>query len=450
MNKIKELLKNKWFKFGYITLCYVLFVIWLQNFWWILGVGVIYDMYITKKVNWTFWKPRGYKESGKKNAIIEWIDAIVFAVIAASIIRIFFIEAYVIPSPSMEKTLLVGDYLFVSKTAYGPRVPNTPLSFPFVHHSLPFTNNMKKSFLTWIELPYKRLAGFGEVKRNDVVVFNFPEGDTVALNNQDQSYYQLVRLYGRDYIWSHSEVIARPVDKQENYIKRAVGVSGDSLKVVNGRLYINNKPSYVAKGQQSSFYIKTNGRPLGDALFENLGISPEDMQYDPEQSAYTVLTTFENVAQIKKLENVVFVTELIDTDTKNSELLIFPHNKNFKWTQDNFGPIWIPKKGATVKLTAKNMPVYKRAIQVYEKNKLEIINDSTFVINGKRTNTYTFKMNYYFMMGDNRHNSLDSRFWGFVPEDHVVGKASFIWFSVDNKKGLFGGIRWKRIFSGIH
>lgn len=449
MKKIKEFLSNKWFKLGYVTIAYLLFTIWLRNPWLIIGLAVIYDMYISKKVNWSFWKPRNYKTSGKKNVLIEWVDAIVFAVIAASIIRIFFIEAYVIPSPSMEKTLLVGDYLFVSKTAYGPRVPNTPIAFPFVHHSLPFTNNQTKSFLTWLEWPYKRLVGFGDVKRNDVVVFNFPEGDTVILQNQEASYYRIVREQGREFVWNNNDIIVRPVDKKENYIKRAVAISGDYLQVKNGQLFINGKSSEAFKGQQSTFIVRTNGTPINPSVFDNLNIKSEDYQIIPDQSAYYINTTHENINKLKSVENVVFVTESTDTDYDQAQIDIFPHHKNFKWTVDNFGPLWVPKKGSTLKLTVRNLPLYQRAIAVYEKNKIDVKNDSTIYINGKISNSYTFKMNYFFMMGDNRHNSADSRFWGFVPEDHVVGKASFIWFSVDGQKGLFGGIRWNRIFSGI-
>ena len=450
MKKIKEILSNKWFKFGYITIAYLLFTLWLRNPWLILGVAVIYDMYISKKVNWTFWKPRNYRQSGKKNALVEWVDAIVFAVIAASIIRIFFIEAYVIPSPSMEKTLLVGDYLFVSKTAYGPRVPNTPLSFPFVHHSLPFSNNQTKSFLTWIQWPYKRLAGFGDVKRNDVVVFNFPEGDTVVLQNQTESYYRLVRELGRESVWTNNDIIVRPVDKKENYIKRAVAVGGDYLQVKNGQLFINGKPSEIHAGQQSSFIIRTDGTPINASIFENLNINTEDIQVLPDQPAYRISATKDVIDKFRSLQNVVSVSEENNTETEYMQTIIFPHNKNFKWTEDNFGPLWVPKKGATIKINAQNLPLYYRIIAVYENNALEVKSDSSIYINGKLANNYTFKMNYYFMMGDNRHNSADSRFWGFVPEDHIVGKASFIWFSVDGQKGLFGGIRWSRIFRGIH
>lgn len=450
MKKIKEILSNKWFKFGYITIAYLLFTLWLRNPWLIIGVAVIYDMYISQKVNWTFWKPRNYRQSGKKNALIEWIDAIVFAVIAASIIRIFFIEAYVIPSPSMEKTLLVGDYLFVSKTAYGPRVPNTPLSFPFVHHSLPFTNNQTKSFLTWIQWPYKRLAGFGDVKRNDVVVFNFPEGDTVVLQNQNESYYRLVRELGRESVWTNNDIIVRPVDKKENYIKRAIAVGGDYLQVKNGQLFVNGKPSEVHTGQQSSYIIRTDGTPINASIFENLSINTDDIQVLPDQPAYRITAPKDVIDKFRSLQNVVSVSEENNTEAEYMQTIIFPHNKNFKWTEDNFGPLWVPKKGATIKLTSQNLPLYERIIAVYEKNTLEVKNDSSIYINGKLANSYTFKMNYYFMMGDNRHSSADSRFWGFVPEDHIVGKASFIWFSVDGQKGLFGGIRWSRIFRGIH
>lgn len=221
------------------------------------------------------------------------------------------------------------------------------------------------------------------------------------------------------------------------------------MRVVNGKLFINGKPGYKPEGQQSSFYVRTDGRPINPSAFENLNIEVDDIQVIPDQTAYIITTTYANIAKIKELDNVAFTSENLNTDFENAQQYIFPHNKRFRWTEDNFGPIWVPKKGVKIKLTAQNMPIYQRIIGVYENNKLDIVNDSTFVINGKPATEYTFKMNYYFMMGDNRHNSADSRFWGFVPEDHIVGKASFIWFSVDGKKGLFGGIRWSRIFNSI-
>ena len=227
---MNKLLDSKWFKFGLVGGLYLLWVIWLNNYWWLIGLGVIYDIYITEKVHWSFWKKKN-PEDGKQTKVVEWVDAIIFAVIAATFIRMFFIEAYTIPTSSMEKSMMVGDYLFVSKTAYGPKMPNTPISFPFVHHTMPMSTTMK-SFSTIIHNPYRRIAGFGKVKNDDVVVFNFPEGDTVAVNMQERSYYELVRSYGRDKVWGDKrvfgDIIYRPVDKRENYIKRCVAIAGDS------------------------------------------------------------------------------------------------------------------------------------------------------------------------------------------------------------------------------
>jgi len=226
---MSKLLNNKWFKFSLVGGLYLLWVIWLSNYWWLIGLAVIYDVYVTQKVHWSFWKKKNPPD-GKQTKMVEWIDAIIFAVIAATFIRMFFIEAYTIPTSSMEKSMMVGDYLFVSKTAYGPKLPNTPLSFPFVHHTMPLSATMR-SYSTMIHNPYKRIAGFGKVKNDDVVVFNFPEGDTVAVNMQDRSYYELIRSYGRDRVVNDKrtfgDMIYRPVDKRENYIKRCIAIPGD-------------------------------------------------------------------------------------------------------------------------------------------------------------------------------------------------------------------------------
>ncbi len=474
--KKPQILTNKWFNFGIAAIIYLGFVIWIGNFWLILGFPIIFDFYISQKVNWTFWKKRGVE---KKTKLVEWIDALVFAVIAATIIRMFFIEAFTIPTSSMEKSLLVGDYLFVSKVSYGPKLPNTPLSFPFAHHTLPFTKSTK-SYLEWIDMPYKRLAGFQNIKNDDVVVFNFPEGDSVCVNQQNSSYYQLCREYGRKTVWGNNlvnpqtgqvfddyfgEVIYRPADKRENYIKRCVAIHGDSLQVIHGQVFVNGKAQADIENKQYKYIIRTNGEPINPKVFENLNISFEDLEnrtrFDPDllkaipnlknddySNIIALPLTKENAEKIKMLPNVKLIQRAERLAGEYADY-IFPHDTQFKWNEDNFGPLWIPKKGATVKLTLHNLPLYKRAIGVYEANKLEI-KDSTIFINGQKTDSYTFKMDYYFMMGDSRHNSADSRFWGFVPEDHVVGKAVFIWLSMDKDKSFLGSIRWNRIFKFIH
>jgi len=441
--KVKDFLKNKYFRFAFAAIIFILWVVWIGNYWLLLGLPIIFDFYITQKVNWTFWKKRGQK----KTVLIEWVDAIIFAVVAATLIRMFFIEAYTIPTSSMEKSLLVGDYLFVSKVAYGPKLPNTPISFPFVHHTLPFTK-YTKSFIEWPRWPYKRIAGFGQIKRNDVVVFNFPEGDTVCLQDQNSSYYTLARIYGRDYIRQNYDIIYRPVDKRENYIKRCVGIPGDTIQVIHGSLFVNGKEQAKIGKRQYNYQIRTNGSTINPIRFEEMGIARSDINYNAQESVYILPLTEEMLERFKTFSNVTEITRNENTDSTVMWKLIFPHDPRYKWNEDNFGPLWIPKKGATVTLTTDNLPLYQRIIDVYENNDLRFENCNIY-INGEPANSYTFKMDYYFMMGDNRHNSADSRFWGFVPEDHVVGKASFIWLSLDKDKRFPANIRFKRMFTTI-
>ncbi len=437
---------NKWTKFAIYGTLYLLWVIWNTNYWWLILLPVIFDIYVTKKVHWSFWKKRGVK---KQTKVVEWIDAIIFAVIAASFIRTFFFEAYTIPTSSMEKSLLVGDYLFVSKSAYGPRKPNTPLSFPFVHHSLPMTNNTKKSFIESWQRPYMRMSGYRTIKNNDVVVFNFPEGDTVCVENQAPSYYQLCRDMGRKNVWKRFTVIHRPVDKCENYIKRCVAIHGDSLQVINGQLYINGKPQIKAGEVQYRYAILTDGTQINPRALQKLGVSKEDFQQGYVQPGYYVLPLTDKMAKRISTFNIVKKIERINAGNRDGSSRLFPHDPRYKWNEDNYGPIWIPQKDATIDLNMDNLPLFKRAIGHYEENKLEV-KDSIIYINGKIANSYTFNMDYYWMMGDNRHNSLDSRFWGYVPEDHIVGRASLIWLSLDKDYGFPKNIRFKRMFRTIN
>ncbi len=446
---MKNILTNKWFKFAVVGLIYSLWVIWLEGYWWFIGLAPIFDMYISKKVHWAFWKKKNPPE-GKQTKVVEWVDAIIFAVIAATFIRMFFIEAYTIPTSSMEKSMLIGDYLFVSKTAYGPKLPNTPLSFPFVHHTLPLSKT-KKSYVEWIKRPYKRIAGFGKIKNNDVVVFNFPEGDTVALNAQNQSYYQLVRSYGRERVWNDKqnfgEIIARPVDKRENYIKRCVGIPGDVIELKESQLYVNGKAQQKFPGVQYDYQVATNGTAINKKTLDNMKIAEEDRHSYPN-SQFSFPLTEENAGKMKTMANVTAINKVLSPrDSWDNN--IFPFSKNYPWNVDNFGPITIPKKDVTVDLTIDNLPMYERIIDLYEGNELKV-KDSVIYINGTIANRYTFKMDYYWMMGDNRHNSADSRYWGFVPEDHVVGKAVFIWLSLDKDQSFLNKIRWNRLFTSVH
>lgn len=378
----------------------------------------------------------------KKSSTREWIDAAVFAVVAASIIRTFIFEAYVIPTGSMEKTLMVNDFLFVSKLSYGPRLPNTPLAIPFVHHTAPIVNS--KSYLEWIKIPYKRLWS-SPVKRNDVVVFNYPVGDTVIGEYQSNvNYYDFLREHyknNREALFQQrDDILVRPVDKRENFIKRAVAIPGDSLQIINTEVYINGEKSYLPNDAATTYFVKTKGQYLdADALKEDFNVGDGQLRATGP-ATYEIMLTEEEAERMRQQPFV----ESIQKEIKDYTPHVFPQDTlRYRWSEDFYGPIWVPEKGKTITLTADNIPFYRRIIDVYENNELVEAPGGKFIINGTETNEYTFKMNYYWMMGDNRHNSQDSRFWGFVPEDHIVGRASLIWFSWDK------GPRWKRLFNSI-
>jgi signal peptidase I len=459
-----------------------------KNFLWQQGLAAI--------VPFVYIPLLGFKEDEKyqkkedrppfhKTKVREWTDAIIFAIVAASIIRMFIFEAYTIPTPSMERSMMVGDYLFVSKFHYGPKRPNTPLALPFMHHSIPLTK-AKKSYLEWIHLPYKRYQGLTDVKHNDIVVFNYPDGDTVDLNNQDMSYYQIVRDLGwknansKGYVFNTGnprvigEVTARPVDKRENYVKRCIGLPGDTLQIIDQEVYINGSKAETPELIQHNYFIVGKDKTLTKQEFENYGISIADYNeyyqslfdqqwhmtytqlYLPNSTAKGQITQEElprtgyinlDEATAEELRNHPQVLKLIkhvrSADLPSLGNHTFPHNQSmFPWNVDNYGPFYLPKKGDQIELTEANKIFYRRAIEVYEGNAIEI-KDGDFYLNGEKLSHYTFKMDYYWMMGDNRHNSADSRMWGYVPEDHIVGKAAFIWMSVDRD---YGGIRWDRIF----
>lgn len=368
-----------------------------------------------------------YRENHKGG---EWVDAIIFAVIAATVIRSLFIEAYKIPTPSMEKSLLVGDFLFVSKVNYGARTPMTPLSFPFAHNTMPVINT--KAYLEWIKLPYYRLPGFQNVKRGDVVVFNWP-----------------------------AETMGRPVDKKDNFIKRCVAVSGDSLEVIEGFVHINGEKQDIHPEHQFEYIIYTGPTGISSEWAKANNITSLILhKQDEKTKIYTAQLTDE---KLEKLKSQFGVQRTIRSITSAGTRNVYPDSKFHDWSMDNYGPIYVPKKGDKIELTEENIKVYGYVITRYEGNELDDSKDNV-LLNGNPADSYTFKMDYYFMMGDNRNNSADSRAWGFVPEDHIVGKAQFIWFSMGTKfdwgrdpaDGLYkmlpvgsGPVRWKRIFKPI-
>lgn len=468
-----EASRKQWIKFGVALTLYLLFIIWLRSWLGIVVVPFIFDAYITKKIPWTWWK-----KSKNKTVltVMGWVDAIVFALVAVYFVNLYFFQNYVIPSSSLEKSLLVGDYLFVSKMSYGARVPQTPLHMPLTQHTMPIFNC--KSYLEWVKWNYKRVDGLGKVQLNDIVVFNFPAGDSVAtalqaediyrlsyqagkelskpidmsgLSLEDQRlvfdyYYQVGRKYINDNPQSFGEIVVRPVDRRENYVKRCVGLPGQILQIENRVIYLDGKANKEPDNVQYRYFVHTKGM-LPDDLCHELGISKEDLAgYYTDESVYNMpLTAKAKDALLARKDIVTAIENTPDDDAGG----LYPLNKLTGWTVDNYGPIWIPKKGETIELSLDNLPLYERPIHAYEGNALEV-KDGKIFINGEETTHYTFKMDYYWMMGDNRHNSADSRFWGFVPEDHIVGKPIFIWLSLDQDRGWFDGkIRWNRLFKFV-
>jgi signal peptidase I len=467
----------QWLKGSIWSIIYILFICWVGNFWWLLLLPVIFDAFITHFIPWTWWKK---SENKIILTVMGWVDAILFALVAVYFINTFLFQNYQIPSSSLEKSLLVGDFLFVSKASYGPRIPMTPLSFPLVQHTFPLLNT--KSFIENPQWEYKRLKGFDSVKRNDIVVFNFPAGDTVCTKQPNPDYYTWCYMYGRDNVMNRKDffgdIVYRPVDRRENFVKRCVAVAGDWLQIKNNQVFVNKIKQDKFPGIQFNYFIQTDGTHFSDAVLDRLGISDDDrgivcnetsineikaLGLDTNLPIYHFPLNEETYNNILKIQGVIKLriepddcVLQLNPNTGDSKPIVykiekgintvFPLGKNKNWSRDNYGPIWIPKKGATLILNSYNLPIYQRCIQNYEKNKLELKN-GIFYINDKPTKTYTFKMDYYWMMGDNRHNSADSRFWGFVPEDHIVGRPVLIWLSLDKDKGWFNGkIRFNRFF----
>ena len=457
---------KQWLKFIAVLACYLLFLYWVKSWWGLLVIPFIYDVYITKKIKWQWWKDA----EGPTRFIMSWVDALVFALVAVYFINLFFFQNYVIPSSSLEKSLLTGDYLFVSKVSYGPRIPETPLTMPLTQHTLPVVET--KSYIEWPHWDYRRVKGLGKVELNDIVVFNYPSGDTLCsnINYQADDFYRLCymlgyqaypnrpvvdsltvgqrrvffqQLYqtGRQQIEQnpqvYGDIITRPTDRRENYVKRCVGLPGDTLQIKDHIVYLNGKPNKEPDNVQYTYRVKPNNPMLPEELIAELGITNEEFSI-LNATGYMPMTQ----RTVDVLRQRTDLIESIEYNADAEEWDIYPLNGNYHWTRDNYGPVWIPKKGESIQLTLDNLPIYERCIRAYEKNKLDV-RDGKIYINDQPADRYTFQMDYYWMMGDNRHNSADSRFWGFVPEDHIVGKPIFIWWSSDPDGR---GVRWSRLF----
>lgn len=477
---------SSWVKLGIWTLIFVLFIIWVGNYWWLFLYPIIFDIFITKIIPWTFWKR--YKDTNKTlYTIFSWVDAIVFALIAVYFINLYLFQNYQIPTSSLEQTLKVGDFLFVSKCSYGPRVPNTPLSFPLVQNTFPWG---MKSYIEKPQWEYKRLKGFDTIESGDIVVFNFPAGDTVPLKCNNPDYYTLCYLHsgynwlqdsimpykvynaimqkGRKNVHSleseYGEIIYRPVDKRENYVKRCVGLPGETIELRNSILYVDGKEFENAPGVQYNYLVQTNGNMLNIEKLHKIGISTGEVSMiDPQTTAvylseigmtpqnegnwgyiYSMALTDEALKELKKTAIIKQIVKEKVIEGYNSPIYPLPYTN--KWDRDNYGPLWIPSAGSSIELTEDNIIRYERCIVNYEGNTLEYKNGKA-ILNGEEATSYTFKYDYYWMMGDNRHNSADSRMWGFVPETHIVGRPVFVWLSLDRDVDWFKGkIRWSRFF----
>lgn len=447
IKKTKLFISNPFFKLLLSSAIFTIWVLWMEQYLLFFGLIILADIHLTRFVNWRFWRKRLPK--GEKHKVsTELFDSILIAVIIAVSLRVFLIEAYSIPTSSMEKTLLVGDYIMVSKLRYGPRLPMTPVTIPFTHNTLPLSKG-HKSYMSRYQLPYRRLSGFNDIEHSDVIVFNYPEGDTVIRSLPEKSYYNLSRQYGRKYIRSKYDLIYRPVDKRDNYIKRVIAIPGDTVRILSGLAYINHVHESKPSGLQYKYSVKVPERMVDSNIMEKLDISPYDIDTNKYNSIIEFPLTNEKYHTVLDSGYFKAIVRYENIDPIESKEKIFPFNKNYTWTEDNYGPLFVPFKGMTIFLTEENLPLYERIITAYEGNTLHIKNNLIY-INGYVEQTYTFKMNYYFVMGDNRHNSNDSRYWGFVPEDHIIGEAKLVWLSIDRSKSFPKNIRWDRMLKRIN
>ncbi len=479
MKKIGEITKKEWIKAGIYLALYILFLIWVRSWMGIILIPFIFDAFTTHIIKWKWWKNVKNKSLYQ---IMDWVDAIVFALVAVYFVNIYLFQNYAIPSSSLEKSLLTGDHLYVSKVAYGPRKPMTPLTMPLTQNQFP---GGTKSYFEKPQWPYERIKGFGKIKLNEIVVFNYPSGDTLVSNPKWSSadYYGMIvyplgkskckeieldslstldqrRVYdfyykvGRQEVLQNEDVfgkiISRPVDRRENYVKRCVGLPGQTLEIKDGIIWLDGVQNKQPDEVQTN-YIVTLQRPIPESLREKLHLTLDDLDAQHNKAGTHVFPLTQEAKELLAGQTGIVSDIRPYIPTVEESEWLFPQNKNTKWTIDNYGPIWIPAKGATLDISLENLPFYERIIKIYEGNDLKVERDGTILINGRKATSYTFKMDYYWMMGDNRQNSADSRFWGFVPEDHIVGRPVFIWLSLDKDKkwGQKGKIRWNRQFRSV-
>ena len=469
--RLKEVKTTRWIRFGLVSAIFLAWVVWMHTWWLAIFELLLFDIYITGYIPFTWWKK---SKSKAVRSVMSWVDAIVYALVLVYFVFAFVGQNYQIPSSSLEKTLLTGDYLWVNKMVYGPRVPMTPVHFPLVHNSF----FGMKSYLDEPSVEYRRLKGLHNVEEGDIVVFNFPAGDTVASKFEETPLYYdlLVKQYGRDQIKADKatfgEIIYRPVDRRQNFVKRAVALPGQRLKIVNDTIYIDGEVREFPENVQFNYVFATS-RPLDDTDLRELGIAQVDISMiEPMTPARVNLQPFLENAPHTSYAYMAPLTRQMIESMENSGLMVdkvkyndiahnfagegmnsyaFPFYEQGDWTLSNYGGndgLLIPRKGMTIELTPENWTTYERCIRNYENHPEAYFDrmECKAYIGGKPADTYTFGMDYYFMMGDNRDNSQDSRFWGFVPEDHVVGTPMIVLASFDNERGLFDGkIRWNRI-----
>lgn len=478
LRRVRENKPTRWVRFAVVSLVFFAWVAWLGNRWVALWWLLLFDIYITGYIPFTWWKK---SRSAATRTVMGWVDAIVYALVLVYFVFAFVGQNYQIPSSSLEKTLLTGDFLWVNKTAYGPRVPMTPVHFPLVQNTFPLINT--KSYLDNPQWKYHRLKGMGRVELGDIVVFNFPGGDSVALLQQNPDIYALsrmigeqivaqrgapephgseierdeaVRALGMSYIRQNpavfGEVIWRPVDRRENYVKRCVGLPGQKFEIIDGVVYNDNIEMPYNTNIQHNYNFTYAGwehmtPQQREAFWDDLEVSKADRVGNPQRDSQGVALTR---AQVEKLSNNSKVTMISRKQFTPYDNFLFPLATSMGdgWTLDNYGPIVIPAKGMKVKLDEEGWARYGHTIAHYEPHTAAWRNGKAY-IDGKPADEYTFEMDYYFMMGDNRHKSLDSRFWGFVPEDHIVGRPEIVLISFDPDKKGFLGVRWNRIFKPV-